>query len=281
MKRTAKTLDHFEQAHGQPKLKRMERELAAEHAKVEALAGIQNRVKVEKRASCKLKFGVIGDTHIGSLYARLNHLQGFADYARDCGCESVFHCGDVLDGHRIYKGQEFELRDLGLEAQLDRLAKDCSNVGKVRFITGNHDGSFKSAAGVPVGKLVQQACPDWEFLGEEQATIKWDTPTGPFSLKLLHPGGGAAYSLSYRPQKIVESITGGEKPDMLAIGHYHKAEIIPSYRNVCVIQSGTFQAQTPFMARGGLAAHLGGWIVEVTVGNGHNIIKAEFVAFYV
>ena len=38
--------------------------------------------------------------------------------------------------------------------------------------------------------------------------------------------------------------------------------------------------QTPFMARKGLSAHIGGWIVEVTVGEMHNTFKGEFVAFY-
>jgi len=56
---------------------------------------------------------------------------------------------------------------------------------------------------------------------------------------------------------------------------------MPSYRNVAALQTGTFQRQTPFMAQQGLAAHVGGWLVDVTVGNGHNVIRAEFVAFYV
>ena len=90
-------------------------------------------------------------------------------------------------------------------------------------------------------------------------------------MQLIHPGGGSSYALSYRPQKIVESLEGGTKPDMLAIGHYHKADYIPSYRNVATLQVGTFQRQTPFMSRQGLAAHVGGWIVDVTVGDGHNV----------
>jgi DNA polymerase II small subunit/DNA polymerase delta subunit B len=67
---------------------------------------------------------------------------------------------------------------------------------------------------------------------------------------------------------------------MLAIGHYHKAELLPSYRNIAIVQTGTFQRQTGFMARHGLAAHIGGWIVEVVVGDMHNIIRPEFVAYY-
>jgi hypothetical protein len=67
---------------------------------------------------------------------------------------------------------------------------------------------------------------------------------------------------------------------MLCIGHYHKAEMIPSYRNICICQSGTFCRQTPFMARQGLAAHVGGWVFEVRVGEDHNAINGQFVAVY-
>ena len=67
---------------------------------------------------------------------------------------------------------------------------------------------------------------------------------------------------------------------MLAIAHYHKADFMPAYRNVAAIQTGTFQNQTPFMARQGLAAHIGGWIVSVRVGKGYNAVSAEFIAFY-
>jgi len=134
---------------------------------------------------------------------------------------------------------------------------------------------------VPVGKMIEQALPVYEFLGEEQARVQFETPNGPWTLGLAHPGGGSAYALSYKPQKIIESLEGGTKPNMLAIGHFHKAEMMPSYRNVAGVQAGTFQRQTPFMVRGGLAAHVGGWIIEVTVGDTHNRVRGEFVAVYV
>jgi hypothetical protein len=281
MKKTTKTLAAFEQVHGQPKISRLERELQAEHAKVEALAGVQNKVVLESRDDCRIRFALLGDTHIGSLYAHIDALCGFYDKAVDAKCEAVYHTGDIMDGHRVYRGQEFELRDVGMDAQVERLASlDLPDI-KTRFITGNHDQSFKTAAGVHVGKAIEAVRDKWEFLGEEQARVEWSTPNGKLSLMLLHPGGGTSYALSYRPQKIVESLEGGTKPDMIAIGHYHKAEWMPSYRNVCAVQTGTFQRQTPFMARQGLAAHVGGWIIDVTVGNGHNVIKGEFVAVYV
>jgi hypothetical protein len=76
-------------------------------------------------------------------------------------------------------------------------------------------------------------------------------------------------------------LEGGTKPNLLGIGHFHKAEFLPSYRNIAVFQAGTFEKQTPFMARKGLAAHVGGWVISVTVGKTSNVIRGEFVAFYV
>jgi len=276
-----KTLATFEESHGQPKIKALERRLAVERAKVDALADVQNRVTVTKTAANTFCFALTGDRHTGSLYTHNDALRAFYDYAGECGAPVVLDCGDILAGHKVYRGQEFELRDLGLDAQLDRLSKDAPRSIKTKFITGNHDASFKNLAGVPVGKLISQAVPEYEFVGEEQARVAFETPDGAFSVMLTHPGGGSSYALSYRPQKIVESLEGGSKPDMLGIGHYHKAAFMPAYRNVAVLLAGTFERQTPFMARQGLAAHVGGWIVTVTVGKGHNVIRGEFVAFYV
>lgn len=85
---------------------------------------------------------------------------------------------------------------------------------------------------------------------------------------------------SYRSQKYVESLSGGQKPAMVCMGHYHKAEIMPDYRNVVCIQAGCFESQTGFMKRRGLAAHVGGWIVEITNGKLSRKVKTEWVGFY-
>lgn len=276
-----KTLAEFETVHGQGKVKELQKSLEQERAKVESLADVSKRITVETSKECRLKFGITGDRHHGSLYHAHDFLAAFYEYAESQGVKNIYDTGDILDGHKVYRGQEFELRDIGIEAQIERVVKSSPKSNIItHFITGNHDGSFKSLAGVPVGKMIQQSVKNYKFLGEEQATIVFTTPAGDFSLMLLHPGGGSSYAISYRPQKIIESLEGGKKPNMLAIGHYHKAEFLPSYRNVALCQSGTFQKQTPFMARQGLAAHVGGWIFDITVGGSSNVIRGEFVAFY-
>jgi predicted phosphodiesterase len=100
-------------------------------------------------------------------------------------------------------------------------------------------------------------------------------------LRVLHPGGGSSYAISYTSQKIVESYTGAEKPDILFDGHYHKAGY--NYiRGVHVVQTGCTQDQTPFMRKKRLAAHLGGWIIEFTVDTNGAVIrfKQEWIPFF-
>lgn len=279
---TARSMEAFETLHGGAKIAELKQQVAIEQAKVDKLAGVQNVIHVEHSDDCTLRFAVIGDTHLGNLHY---HEAAFTAFLRICEAEGimdVFHAGDVLDGHKVYRGQEFDLRDVGLDKQVGRLVSSVPELDlDVHFITGNHDASFKHAAGVSVGKAISDAMPRWDFLGEDQARYRWETPNGPFELMLLHPDGGSSYALSYRPQKIIESLEGGSKPDMLAIGHYHKADFLPTYRNVAAIQTGTFERQTDFMARKGLAAHVGGWIVEVEVGDGWKSITTKFIAFYV
>jgi len=276
-----KQLAEFEAAHGGGKIKALQRQLDAEHRKVESLAGVQNVMHVERSDSNLVRFALTGDRHTGSLYQHADALKAFYEHCEELGVDLVLDCGDILAGHNVYKGQEFELRDLGLDAQIDRLKKDAPQNVRTKFITGNHDASFKNQVGVVVGRAIEQALPEYQFLGEDQARVTFEVPNGKFEVMLLHPAGGAkSYALSYQLQNIIRDLSGGSKPDLLACGHYHKAFNMPSFRNVAGYCAGTFERQTPFMARQGLAAHVGAWIIEAWVGGDRNRIRSEFVAFY-
>lgn len=272
-----KSLNDFEKEHGGSKFSELQK-------KIRSMAEQRHTIGVTvPNKHNTVQIGVIGDTHFGSLYEAKDELCAFYNLLGDMGINTVLHAGDVLDGHRIYKGQEFELHKLGWQHQLDWFKSVAPRVDGIRtyFITGNHDESFKKLTGIDVGSAIEQARPDWHFLGEESGRITLDASNGvECDIQLLHPDGGTSYALSYRPQKIAEQIEGGNKPDLLIIGHYHKAEWIPQYRNMFVMQSGSFQWQTPFMMRKGASAAVGGWIVNITKADDHNVYGASFVPFY-
>jgi hypothetical protein len=116
------------------------------------------------------------------------------------------------------------------------------------------------------------------YLGQSSAVINL-TPNCTFELR--HPLDGTAYSLSYKTQKMIEALSGGEKPNILATGHYHKAEYL-FYRNIHSFQTGCLCAQTPWMKGKQISAHMGVWIIEVHVDEEGTVtrIKQEFIPFY-
>lgn len=274
-----KTLKAFERSFqatpaGQERFSQLQRQ-------IDQLTGPSKRHNVTIPTNDEAVFAVLSCTHYGSLYSNVEGTREFYREAKRQGATMVLHCGDVCDGYRMYKGQEFEQQDIGWEAQVKRFNDVAPDDLPTHFISGNHDESLKKLAGIAPGPDLERRRPDWHFLGESYGRVTLKAGgSRECVVDLMHPSGGTAYALSYKSQRIVEQLEGGSKPDMLFIGHFHKADWMPTYRNVCVSLAGTFQWQTPFMRNLGSAAHVGGWIVKVRMGEGCNVFTGSFVAFY-
>jgi hypothetical protein len=274
---------------GEEKIKRLTEAATTLAETISLMAKRQRPYEIPTAAEDNtIRFGLIGDTQIGSLYQRLDALKEFYAYCADQGIDTMLHAGDVIDGWRVYRGQEFELHPNARSwpEQRDMFADSMPRIDglKTIFITGNHDVSFKKLVGLIVGDELQRVRPDWKFIGQDIGDVVFKTKGGnKLTVQMLHPGGGTAYADSYRLQKIIESISGGQKPDIIAVGHYHKALWEPNYRNVSGFLVGTFQSQTPFMIQRSLAAHIGGWIVTAVLGERKKLttrVSAEFISFF-
>ena len=274
-------LREFEEKEGGSRVEQLEKAL-------ERAIGKRRELEVDiPSKGNKIKFAVASDLHFGSNYEASDELEAFFKRVDIEGITTVLTPGDVLDGHRVYAGQEYDLHALGFSAQRNHFVERNKVIPghmKMYFIAGNHDASLKKLAGVRVGEVLQEACPNWVYCGEDVADLTLKTKNGrQYKVRLIHPDGGTAYAISYKAQKYAESLEGGTKPNMVLMGHFHKAEHLPQYRNIDMVQAGTFQWQTPFLSRKGSAAHVGGWIIEVIVGSNKsmsNSVKAEFVSFY-
>lgn len=261
-------------------------ELASEGSekKIEKLPALENfvpKVRVNKWDGNEIiKFGLIGDPHINSKYVQLTWLHNFYDTLVEQEIPICYNAGDMTSGEHMRTGHEYEIYRHGADEQVAEIVRTYpKRTGiETHFITGNHDASIYKVAGCDVGKAIARERNDMVYLGRDCAVVNIAPKC---SIELRHPWNGAAYALSYHPQKIIESMEADSKPNILAIGHYHKALYL-FYRNIHCFCTGCFQSQTPFMRGKGLAAHMGGWIITAYVDeNGYlRLINPQFIPYY-
>ena len=227
-----------------------------------------------------IKFAIMGDTQIGSKYAQLTYLHEFYDLCAREGIRDVYHTGDLTEGLKMRTGHEYELYAVSADDMRDDVIKNYPKRDGIttHFISGNHDASIYKQVGYDICEAIANARPDMNYLGRDCAVINL-TPN--CTLELRHPWDGTAYALSYKIQKMIEAMESNSKPNILAVGHYHKAEYL-FYRNVHALQTGCFQGQTPFTRGKGISIHIGGWIVTVRVDKNGTIqgFAPEFVPYY-
>ena len=240
----------------------------------------ENRYQQDWDGNRIIRFGLMGDTQINSKYTQLTHLHRLYDIFAEEGITTVYHTGDIDDGEQMRKGHQYELYTQGVDDHADEIIRVYPRREGIRtkFITGNHDASMVRLAGVDIGRLIVRDRDDMDYLGQDSAVIKL---TDNCTFELRHPGDGTAYAISYKSQKMIEAMSGGEKPNLIGVGHYHKCEYLP-YRNVHLFQTGCLQAQTPWMRSRGIAAIMGGWIVEIrlNVDGGVERVRQDWFQFY-
>lgn len=227
-----------------------------------------------------IKFAIMGDTQIGSKYTQLTHLHNFYDLCAKQGIKDVYHTGDITDGLKMRPGHEYELYEHSADGQLEAVVRSYPKRDGIttHFITGNHDASLYKHVGYDIGKAIAIQRPDMKYLGRDCAVVNI-TPN--CTLEMRHPWDGTAYAISYKIQKMIEAMEADSKPNILAVGHYHKEETM-FYRNIHAIQSACFQSQTPFTRGKGIYTVMGGFIITVRVDENGYIqgFAPEFIPYY-
>lgn len=234
-----------------------------------------------------VRFGVAGDKHLGNMHARLDVLKLLYDLYESEGIDRVYDTGNWIDGEaRFNKG---ELLVHGMDAQLDYwIDNHPSKPGiKTYYVAGDdHEGWYQQRECLEIGRYAMLRArdagrDDLIYLGYAESIVELKAAKGSRIMMVNHPGGGSAYAISYKGQKYVESLQGGEKPSVVLQGHYHKFNV--GYpREVWVVDTGTCCDQTLFMRKKQLQAHVGGQIVELMQAPDGRIVRfrVEFLPFY-
>jgi hypothetical protein len=124
----------------------------------------------------------------------------------------------------------YSLHAIGFDDQAEYIIKNYPEREGITtfFITGNHDHFHIQNGGANIGKRIAASRKDMQYLGINTAVIQL-TPN--CKMELFHPQDGSAYALSYSGQKYLDSLSGGDKPNIIFVGHHHKY-ISMWYRNV-------------------------------------------------
>jgi predicted phosphodiesterase len=216
-----------------------------------------------------VRIGLVADTHLCCKEERLEALHQQYDLFKAEGINRVLHAGNPIDGYVARINGESVFAST-IDGQAKYFADNYPNRKGINtyFITGDdHESWF--APGFNIGAYLQHVAEelgreDLHYIGHVESDIEFKIGKSPTMLKLMHPGGGSAYSRSYIPQKIVESLEGGEKPAILVLGHYHVHNYCVE-RNIHVISMPGFQDQTIFARKKRLRMEVGGAILEFKV----------------
>jgi len=214
-------------------------------------------------------FGFTTDNHLCNRHSRLDVLKAAYDHFEREGISVVYNAGNWIDGEARFNKTEL-LTAPGMDHQLDYLIDQwpVRDGIETHYIAGDdHEGWYQQREGIEVGRYLQMRAEDagrddLKYLGYGEADVKLSFGSGSSVMRIVHPGGGSAYAISYTDQKRVESYQGGEKPQIELVGHYHKFNY--GYpREVHTLQGGCTTDQSMFMRKKRLQAHVGYSIVKI------------------
>jgi predicted phosphodiesterase len=222
--------------------------------------------------------GFCTDTHIGEVSFNDSLWISFIEECKRENVSLIVHAGDVHEGMSNRPDQIYHLEDIGSSAQMDHAERLFKMTDiPIKVIDGNHDRwGIKSNGLFMVRDLANRMPGNVEFLGSDSGYFyingtRW---------MLWHGEDGSSYATSYRVQKLIEAFTGGDKPQVLLVGHTHK-EISMFERNVHTVSGGALSYQSAWMKSKRMPCHTGFHIIRATIRD-NQIVKfsTTFYPFY-
>ena len=229
----------------------------------------------------------LSDLHVGNKFFMEKEFDSFVSWLSDPDpiarkVRFVILAGDIVDGVGVYPNQDKELDCLTIEEQLTKLEEVLSKIPKnikVFIIPGNHDPGRRalpqpaypekysqnlrkhenfflvgnpamiSLNGVKVLVFHGQSIDD---IVKTTPGLSYDNPTKVMRqlLKSRHLSPIYGSQTPIAPE-VEDMMVIDEVPDIFHVGHVHIVGF-DMYRGVLLLNSGTWQKQTPFQASIGL-----------------------------
>ena len=234
----------------------------------------------------------LSDLHIGSKYFMERELSEFFEWIASSDpvakkIRFVLIAGDLVDGVGIYPNQDKELVCQTIEEQLSKVEKLIEKIPKnvkIIIMPGNHDPGRRALPQPAIPKKYNSSI--WEkenvimvgnpslvslngvkvlmFHGQSIDDIvkttpglSYDKPTDVMKhlLKARHLSPVYGSQTPIAPE-MHDLMVIDEIPDIFHVGHVHKAQL-DMYRGILLVNSGSWQKQTPFQASVGMTPNPG------------------------
>jgi predicted phosphodiesterase len=226
----------------------------------------------------EVKFAFFTDPHMGSIYYRELFLDSLVAKCTEEKADFVVCGGDVTNGmHPSKYNLLYELTHIGYAQQKDYAVSQLSKIPlTVYVVDGNHDRWFE-AMGAHIVEDICKEVPNAKYIGRDEGDIQ----LGNITIKVFHGEDGSSYATSYRMQKLIESFTGGEKPNVLLCGHTHKQGYFFE-RNIHAVSGGALSTQSRWMRSKKLACHSGYHFIKMRINKGGiGEFTVSWLPFYV
>ncbi|MEK0349839.1 MAG: DNA-directed DNA polymerase II small subunit [Nitrosopumilus sp.] len=234
----------------------------------------------------------LSDLHIGSKYFMEEEFSEFVSWLSSPDpvarkIRFVLICGDIVDGVGIYPNQDKELICLTIEEQLKKAVKLIEKIPKnmkVIIMPGNHDPGRRALPQPAIPKKYNSNLWEMEnvvmvgnpavvslngvkvmmFHGQSIDDIvkttpglSYDKPTNVMKhlLKARHLSPIYGSQTPIAPE-MEDLLVIEDVPDIFHVGHVHRAEL-DMYKGILLVNSGSWQRQTPFQASVGMTPNPG------------------------
>jgi len=229
----------------------------------------------------EFKFVAISDTRFGSKSQQLSILNDIYTKANEMGYKNIIHCGNITEGLHptsLSYNDDPNFLDDTLR-QVDYIISHYPKVEGIKtyFITGAKDEKHLKNNKINIGKRISDARSDMIYLGDSSCNITIDK----VNMLLFNSKLVKTYTVSYRPQQMVDSFRSEDKPDILIYGGLLQMEKF-TYRSVECISVPSVCATTKEMSDKRYSNSIGAWYVTISTNKyGYlNDVKAIDSVYY-
>lgn len=200
------------------------------------------------------------DFHIGS--------KGFSEQAwntlvkdiEEYSIRDIIICGDIIQGRGVYSLEAQDISLWNISDQIDEASRRLNELPKgvsKHVCIGNHEEKLKNIeVGLDCIKALVPKVANLKYYGHVAKLMV----NNDYSLLFMHSAGGSTYSLSYRPQRMWDTLV--ERPNIFVIGHLHQMFAIPRPRFNVLIMPGTLQRESSWLINKGIVSQVGWMIID-------------------